>query len=70
MSKVTLEGFILVPASDLEVVKQALVKHKQLTLEEPGCITFKVVENKRIRFVLMFMKSSRVKALLSNISIE
>ena len=35
------------PASDLDVVKQALVKHKQLTLEEPGCITFKVVENKK-----------------------
>jgi len=47
MSKVTLKGFILVPASDLEVVKQALVMHKQLTLEEPGCITFKVVENKK-----------------------
>ena len=47
MSKVTLKGFILVPASELEVVKQALVRHKQLTLEEPGCITFKVVENKK-----------------------
>ena len=47
MSKVTLKGFILVPASELEGVKQALVRHKQLTLEEPGCITFKVVENKK-----------------------
>ena len=47
ISKVILKGFILVPASELEVVKQALVKHKQLTLDEPGCITFKVVENKK-----------------------
>ena len=47
MSKVTLKGFILVPASELSVVKQALVGHKQLTLEEPGCITFKVIENKK-----------------------
>ncbi|EKO3688309.1 antibiotic biosynthesis monooxygenase [Vibrio metschnikovii] len=45
MSKVTLKGFILVPESDLELVKNELVNHKCLTLEEPGCISFSVTEN-------------------------
>ncbi|NVK55304.1 MAG: antibiotic biosynthesis monooxygenase [Alteromonadaceae bacterium] len=45
MSKVTLKGFILVPESDLELVKSELVNHKRLTLEEAGCITFSVVQN-------------------------
>ncbi|PXA72896.1 putative quinol monooxygenase [Vibrio sp. 11986-1-5] len=45
MSKVTLKGFILVPESDLELVKNELVNHKRLTLEEAGCITFSVTEN-------------------------
>ena len=45
MSKVTLKGFILVPESDLELVKNELVNHKCLTLEEIGCITFSVTEN-------------------------
>ncbi|MCD6671001.1 antibiotic biosynthesis monooxygenase [Vibrio cholerae] len=45
MSKVTLKGFILVPESDLELVKNELVNHKRLTLEEIGCTTFSVTEN-------------------------
>ncbi|ELX4135403.1 putative quinol monooxygenase [Vibrio sp. PNB22_8_1] len=45
MSKVTLKGFILVPESELELVKSELVNHKTLTLEESGCITFIVTEN-------------------------
>ncbi|WP_332402928.1 putative quinol monooxygenase [Vibrio metschnikovii] len=45
MSKVTLKGFILAPESELEVVKIELENHKRLTLEEPGCIMFKVAEN-------------------------
>lgn len=46
MSKVTLKGFIKVPASDLEAVKDELITHRLLTLEEPGCITFKVSQDK------------------------
>lgn len=42
MSKVILQGHILVPDNDLEAVTQALVVHKELTLEEPGCIVFRV----------------------------
>lgn len=45
MSKVTLKGFILVPESELEVVKAGLVNHKRLTLEESGCIHFSVTES-------------------------
>ncbi|MBF4291538.1 antibiotic biosynthesis monooxygenase [Vibrio anguillarum] len=36
---------MLVPESDLELVKNELVNHKRLTLEEIGCITFSVTEN-------------------------
>ncbi|EPF2931068.1 putative quinol monooxygenase [Vibrio navarrensis] len=52
MSKVTLKGFILVPEPDLELVKNELVNHKRLTFDEPGCITFSVIENpeKPLRF--------------------
>lgn len=46
MSKVTLSGFILVPEQDLEIVKSELVNHRQLTLEESGCIMFSVIESK------------------------
>jgi len=45
MSKVTLKGFILVPESELELVKNELVNHKRLTREETGCITFSVIQN-------------------------
>ncbi len=45
MSKVTLKGFILVPESELELVKNELVNHTRLTLEETGCITFSVIQN-------------------------
>ncbi|GAA5524222.1 hypothetical protein Maes01_00776 [Microbulbifer aestuariivivens] len=45
MSKVTLRGYILVPESELEVVKNELDNHKRPTLEEPGCLVFRVTEN-------------------------
>ncbi len=45
MSKVILKGFILVPESELELLKNELVNHKRLTLEEPGCIIFNVIQN-------------------------
>ncbi|SBT19125.1 hypothetical protein MGA5115_03286 [Marinomonas gallaica] len=50
MSKVTLKGFILVPESQLELVKNELVNHKRLTLEETGCITFNVIQNSENAF--------------------
>lgn len=45
MAKVTLTGFIIVPESDLEQVKSELVNHQRLTLQEPGCLTFRVTES-------------------------
>ncbi|MDN2662366.1 antibiotic biosynthesis monooxygenase [Psychromonas sp. 14N.309.X.WAT.B.A12] len=42
MTKIMLIGFIIVPASDLEIVKSELVIHKKLTLKEIGCLTFTV----------------------------
>lgn len=45
MTKVTLKGFILVPERDLDVVKNELLTHRELTLLEPGCITFSVTQN-------------------------
>ncbi|MGX9419053.1 putative quinol monooxygenase [Vibrio sp. RC27] len=45
MSKVILQGYIVVPDSDLAVVKTELVNHKRLTLEEAGCLTFTVTQD-------------------------
>ncbi|GAD00423.1 putative quinol monooxygenase [Agarivorans albus] len=45
MPKVTLKGFIIVPESELDIVKSELVNHKRLSLEEPGCIRFDVTES-------------------------
>ena len=45
LSKVVLKGFIIVPEADLDAVKQELINHKRLTLEEQGCLVFDVVEN-------------------------
>jgi quinol monooxygenase YgiN len=42
LAKVILQGFIVVPDSDLEVVKSELVIHRKLTLKEAGCLTFTV----------------------------
>lgn len=45
MSKVILEGYILVPSSQLEQIKVSLKKHIQLTRQEPGCLVFEVVQD-------------------------
>jgi quinol monooxygenase YgiN len=44
MSKVILQGHILVPKSDLAIIKKELINHTRLTLNEPGCIVFKVTQ--------------------------
>lgn len=45
MIKVIIEGYIIVPNSDLESVKSALDIHRTLTLRETGCLTFEVTED-------------------------
>lgn len=42
LTKVILQGFIVVPDSDLEIVKSELIIHKTLTLKENGCLIFTV----------------------------
>ncbi|MBT2802647.1 antibiotic biosynthesis monooxygenase [Halomonas sp. ISL-56] len=44
MPKVILKGFIIVPQQDLDAVKAELINHKRLTLAEPGCLVFEVVQ--------------------------
>jgi len=47
MSKVTVTGFIIVPEEVLSAVKDALIKHRNLTHDEPGCLVFDVTQNER-----------------------
>jgi autoinducer 2-degrading protein len=42
LSKVILQGYILVPDVDSEIVKTELIVHSNLTKQEPGCLIFKV----------------------------
>ena len=42
MGKVILQGHIIVPDDDLDVVTRELVEHIQLTSAEPGCLLFSV----------------------------
>lgn len=52
LAKIILQGYIVVPDSDLEIVKRELVTHKNLTLQEAGCLTFTVTpdESNRNKF--------------------
>jgi len=43
---IILQGFINVPEDELEIIKVALVTHKQRTRQEAGCITFTVRQDK------------------------
>ena len=45
MSKIILEGHIIVPDADLETVKTALVTHIELTRQEAGCLVFEVAQD-------------------------
>jgi quinol monooxygenase YgiN len=42
LSKVILQGFIIIPYADFDVVSRELPFHKMLTLEESGCLVFTV----------------------------
>jgi quinol monooxygenase YgiN len=45
LSKVILQGHIIVPDTDLPVVKKELVIHQRLTREEAGCLQFDVFQD-------------------------
>ncbi|MEZ8826978.1 putative quinol monooxygenase [Vibrio amylolyticus] len=42
MGKVVLQGYIVIPKSELTSVKQALITHIDLTRAEKGCLVFHV----------------------------
>ncbi len=46
--KIYLDGYLDIPAERQEVVLSALPKHVELTLAEPGCLKFEVVESTEI----------------------
>lgn len=45
MSKVTLEGHIIVPDEDMDNVEAELPNHISLTQQESGCLVFSVVQD-------------------------
>jgi quinol monooxygenase YgiN len=45
LSKVTLQGFIIVLNSGIDTINRELAVHKRLTLKETGCLTFSVTED-------------------------
>ncbi|MFB2855039.1 putative quinol monooxygenase [Aeromonas allosaccharophila] len=45
MGKVILQGFIIVPLSELTIVKRELDAHIHLTRAETGCLIFKVTQD-------------------------
>jgi quinol monooxygenase YgiN len=46
LSKITLQGHIIVPDADLEIVKSELLIHTKLTEQETGCLFFSVTVDK------------------------
>jgi len=46
LSKITLQGHIIVPDDDLEIVKSELLIHSKLTEQEAGCLLFSVTVDK------------------------
>lgn len=45
MKKIIIKGFIIVPTVDLLAVKKALISHKELTRNEPGCLMFNITQS-------------------------
>ena len=48
MSKVTLEGYIVVPDSELSAVTTELSRHIELTRQEEGCLVFEVTVDQKV----------------------
>lgn len=45
MAKVSLDGYLEVPADRVDTVAAALPEHMRLTRAEPGCLRFEVVQD-------------------------
>ena len=48
MPKITLRGFIDIPAADLDAARRELPHHVQLTLAEEGCMSFRVMPDAQV----------------------
>jgi len=51
VTKIILKGYIEVPDSDLDTIKEALSLHTELTQQEEGCLVFQVEQDKANRNV-------------------
>ena len=47
MSKIILEGYVLAFDSDLAAIRRELPNHIRLTLQEEGCLVFKVSQDSK-----------------------
>ena len=45
LSKIILQGHIIVPTAELAIIKSELLIHEKLTKQETGCITFNVLQD-------------------------
>ena len=46
MRKVIMCGHVIIPADERDVFEKAIPIHIKLTLDEPGCLEFSIVEDK------------------------
>jgi quinol monooxygenase YgiN len=46
MTKIIMCGHVIIPADERDVFEKAIPIHIQLTLDEPGCLEFSIVEDK------------------------
>lgn len=45
MSKIILQGHIVVPDTELTLIKNELITHRKLTEQEVGCLIFEVTQD-------------------------
>lgn len=70
MSKVVLQGTIIVPEQDLAAVVAALPLHAQLTRSEPGCLQSRSSKNRESRTFSASTKNSLIGVRLKRVSCE
>lgn len=45
MGKIILTGYVLIPEGELEILREAIKQHIKLTLAEPGCLEFSLIQS-------------------------
>lgn len=66
MSKVILEGYIIVPDSDMGQVQAELPNHIELTRKESGCLVFNVLQDEEHRNKFNVYEEFRDQAAFDN----